>query len=246
MPATVSNFELDRFEVTVGRFRRFVSAYESFHPAPDQGAHPRIPNSGWQSTWNQDLPASEASFRSKLLCSQYTTWTEMPGSNEEKPVNCVTWFEANLFCIWDGGRLPTDAEWSYAAGGGDDRPYPWGSGIDHSRAVYGCGTAEVDTECGNSSPVAPVGSRSPRGNGAWGHSDLAGNVWEWILDGDLIQWTLDFPTPCVDCAGLATATRRARGAAFWGGQFSLNLVNSYASNPPNYRADLGFRCARSP
>src|SRR5581483_546740 len=98
------------------------------------------------------------------------------GPNEDKPINCLTWFEATLFCIWDGGRLPTDAEWSYAATGKEGRIlYPFGEAVDHSLAVYGCGVSEDGASCG-SDLIFPVGSRSPGGDGYWNHSDLAGNV----------------------------------------------------------------------
>lgn len=245
-PATVSDYRLDRFEVTVGRFRRFVAQYDDFRAAQGQGAHPRIANSGWQAVWSADVAESATALRSTLTCSTNATWTDSPGINEEKPMDCVSWFEAFLFCIWDGGRLPTDAEWSYAASPSDLRLHPWGDTIDHSRAVYGCGTSEDEGQCYNASYIAAVGSKSPLGDGVFGQSDLGGNVWEWELDGDALQWTIEFPVPCVDCARLATSARRARGGGFYNAATSLQIPAAYGSNPPNYRADLGFRCARDP
>jgi formylglycine-generating enzyme required for sulfatase activity len=127
-PATVSGFELDTFEVTVGRFRTFVAAgmgTQANPPAPGVGAHPKIANSGWQSGWNEHLPANAGALAS-LLTQSGGSWTTTPGLNERKPIVYVTWFVAFAFCAWDGARLPTRAELSYAAtGGSEQRVYPW-------------------------------------------------------------------------------------------------------------------------
>src|SRR6185503_5212427 len=100
-------------------------------------------------------------------------------------MNCVSWFEAFAFCAWDGGRLPTETEWNYAAAGGNEqRVYPWGANIDLTKASYDCAGDGSGTGTPNCmfSDMLPVGSRSPQGDGKWGQADLAGNVWEWTLD----------------------------------------------------------------
>ncbi|HEY2406444.1 MAG TPA: SUMF1/EgtB/PvdO family nonheme iron enzyme [Polyangiaceae bacterium] len=96
------------------------------------------------------------------------TWTDAPASNEQKPVNCVTWYESFAFCIWDSGCLPTEAEWGYVAAGGDENGlYPWGAAAPSSVRV--------------SATIVNVGS-VPTGAGRWTHQDLAGGVYEWMLD----------------------------------------------------------------
>ena len=131
-PATVSAFGLDTFEVTVGRFRAFVDAYPGLMPQPGDGANPHLPGSGWQAAWTAKLPPTQAALIAALQCPNaspsYVTWTNTPANNENTPVSCLTWYTAFAFCAWDAGRLPTLAEWDFAAvGGGEQRPYPWGS-----------------------------------------------------------------------------------------------------------------------
>lgn len=129
-PATVSTFRLDLFEVTVGRFRAFVEAgmgTQAAPPAAGAGAHPKIPESGWKSEWDQYLPANTAALTS-MIDGFGATWTSEPGANETKPIVQVPWLVAFAFCAWDGGRLPTRAEYNYAAvGGAQQRVYPWSS-----------------------------------------------------------------------------------------------------------------------
>jgi formylglycine-generating enzyme required for sulfatase activity len=151
--ATVSSFKLDKFEVTVGRFRAFVEAGEGTlakPPATGSAAHPKIANSGWNAEWNDAaknlFPSSKAALESALNGG---TWSATPGANEIRPITNVTWFLAFAFCGWDGGRLPTNAEWNYAAAGGSEqRLYPWeGTNIDDSYASYDCDYSGPDYNC---------------------------------------------------------------------------------------------------
>ncbi|HEY8039603.1 MAG TPA: SUMF1/EgtB/PvdO family nonheme iron enzyme, partial [Polyangiaceae bacterium] len=136
-PATVSDFKLDRFLVTVGRMRSFVTAVENgWQPAAGSGKHEHLnggggvnggTEGGWDPSWNAGLATDRAGWDQNLLCdSKYQTWTSDAGGNEQRPINCVEWQEAYAFCIWDGGFLPTEAEINYAAAGGNEqRVYPW-------------------------------------------------------------------------------------------------------------------------
>ncbi len=110
-----------------------------------------------------------------------TTWTSSPSGNENLPINCVSWFEGLAFCIWDGGFLPSETEWEYAAAGGSEqRTYPWGTTApDCAHANFVLDGASCS---GTSTHSNPVGSL-PVGDGVWEHSDLAGNVREWCLIG---------------------------------------------------------------
>lgn len=248
-PATLSTFVLDKYEVTVGRFRAFVAAgrgTQASPPTAGAGSHPNLAGSGWQSNWNANLTTDMAALVSAVKCSSgLQTWTDTPGVNENKPMNCVTWYEAMAFCIWDGGYLPTEAEWNYAAsGGGEQRVYPWSS--PPSSVTIDCKYTNymINNPSGSScvNGPNPVGSE-PMGDGRWGHSGIAGNVLEWTLDWD----SGPYPVPCNDCANLTSATVRV----FRGGSF-LDLAPSQrasargGSMPSSRFPDIGLRCARTP
>ena len=92
------------------------------------------------------------------------------------PVNCVDQSQAQSYCHFRGKRLPSEAEWEYAARGTDGRIYPWGEGQPES-----CEMAVVSGLC-PSTGTRPVGTRVPSSRSASGTFDMAGNVWEWVLD----------------------------------------------------------------
>jgi formylglycine-generating enzyme required for sulfatase activity len=241
-PATVSAYRLDRYEVTVGRFRTFLLQYDKWraagHPFDGEGANPSIAGTGWSSGWNALIPSKAALLGAAVKCGGQT-WTDGASSGDSLPINCVTWLEAIAFCTWDGGRLSTEAEWNYAAAGGSDqRVYPWSvpstsTLIDDSHAAY-CGG-----HC--TAPVRP-GSYSPAGDGKFGHADLAGNLAEWTFDP-----VGPYGNPCVDCVNIGPLdTRVVRGGSF--GDDSSQLLTSAASplGATSRSATVGIRCARAP
>ena len=258
-PATISGFRLDKYEVTVGRFRQFVAAWNNgsgYLPAVGTGKHIHLNGgnglnatgggfeSGWIAAYDQVDPTA-----ANLANAPYGgTWTSTPGANEQLPITNVNWFEAYAFCIWDGGFLPSDAEWEYAAAGGSEqREFAWGStapGSSTQYAIYDCNYPPgVNTNCVNGaevSDIAPVGT-APLGAGKWGQLDLTGNVQEWNLD-----WYATFVDPCVDCANVSTGTDRVnRGQGFDESEtMGLWVVVRNGNATPATRE--GFRCARTP
>jgi formylglycine-generating enzyme required for sulfatase activity len=241
-PATVSGFSLDKYEITVGRFRKFVVSYP-YVPAAGAGQHSKIPGSGWSSAFNSYLPATQASLLTALKCGTNATWTDSPGANENDPVNCLNWYMAFAFCASDGGRLPTDLEWNYAAAGGNEqRLYPWGNAAPSNNAAlaaYACYYSTPGTQC-TLDDVAPVGM-IVAGNGKWAHSDLAGNAAEWNLD-----FSGTYPATCVDCANIASGTLRVvRGGGYDSGAAAL-LTTAVAATTPTLATGHGARCARNP
>jgi formylglycine-generating enzyme required for sulfatase activity len=276
--ASVSAFRLDTYLVTVGRFRRFVGAVLlpdgslSWTPPPGSGKHTHLnggqglaaaPNvdagqayeSGWAATDNGFIQLTNSQLGS---CSPYSTWTNTAANRENLPINCVTWQEAYAFCIWDGGFLPSESEWEYAAAGGiEELEYPWGTaapgatcpGTGCEYAIYNCqypAGAGGSGGCTDVTNIAPVGTAT-LGEGRWGQLDLAGNLFEWTLD-----WYGSYVSPCADCAQLNSASsgsnphRALRGASFDNTLPGLLPPYRYDDIPFNRSRGYGFRCARIP
>jgi len=253
-PSTVSDFRLDKYEVTVGRFRKFVEAgmgTQATPPTDGSGQHANVPGSGWNAAWNGSLAPDKAALVAALKCdaATYNTWTDTAGGNENRPINCITWYEAMAFCIWDGGYLPTEAEWNYAAAGGNQqRAFPWSSppeslNLDAAHAAYydgsSCGLATQPACPG----VVDVGTK-PLGDGRFGQSDLAGNIWEPTLD----AYVYHYPSPCTDCANVKVTEDFH---VFRGGSARDTLVHLRTGRrdlfgPKDRARDLGVRCARAP
>lgn len=187
----VRAFHLDKFEATVGRFRAWVAAGQ---PAPAAGDVIHDDGEGHVLKWPKNAKIQDEKHLEGW--KRYDTWT---GGDDRRPKNNITWYTAAAFCRWDGGRLPTDLEWTRATRGGEeDRPYPWGSDTPSpEHAVYNC-LGDGDKAC-HIDDILAVGSK-PKGDGRWGHHDLAGSMFEWTMSPGRV-------------AG-ADASEKARGGGF--------------------------------
>jgi formylglycine-generating enzyme required for sulfatase activity len=238
-PAQVSAFVLDRYEVTVARFRAFVrsgTATRDRVPAPGVGEHPRLgAGSGWDPAWDALLDAKVADLERDLRCGSSATYSSDVNA-DALPIVCVTWYEAFAFCAWDGGRLPTLAEWGLAAAGVEQRAYPWGSDPD-PRRVISC----VAPDAGSTCAPAPVGSRSPDGDTPLGFADLAGNAREWLLDAANVTP----PLPCLDCAALGGDAHQTGGGSWATNDLAQLRTDGVQGRVAIERQpQIGFRCAR--
>lgn len=148
------------------------------------------------------------------------------------PVEQVTWFEANAFCRRRGARLPTEAEWEYAARGPDGASFPWGEtppAADQVIAASVRGTASVGIR---------------RRGASWvGALDLAGNVWEWT-NSIYLSYPYDLANEARSTA-TNQETRSLRGGAWDVPNAALQIAARYGWRPNNWGNFLGFRCARS-
>lgn len=230
-PAEISPFYLDKFEVTVGRMKPFVEAYANVDLKAGDGKSAHIPDDiGW--SLGYELPADAHALTDIFKCAS-PTWSDQE-ENIRLPLNCVPFNVAYAFCIWDRGRLPTEAEWNFAAAGGaEQRSYPWGSlEVTPDHGYFFAEDHDLPTSVG----------LSPNGDGRWGHADLSGNVSEWVLD----YFYEDYPPQiCKDCLAAAPSSSRT----FRGGAYTTTADNQfveYRGGETQPFPSIGFRCARDP
>ena len=160
------------------------------------------------------------------------TWGE--AGKEDHPVNCIDWEQARGFCSWAGGRLPSEAEWEYAASGGEGRKFPWG------QAEATCDRAVMGGCPGNTQSVCS----KPAGASKHGICDLAGNVWEWVEDGYHDSYT-GAPQDGTAWTQSSDSDRVDRGGSWRGPAANLRAANRFRNDPGNRNDNLGARCVRS-
>jgi formylglycine-generating enzyme required for sulfatase activity len=235
---TISPYCVDLHEVTVADYRACSTS----------GECKRAPT---EVSWKGISRAERTAF--SKLCN---------GSRADRadhPVNCVDWDMASAYCTWQEKRLPTEAEWEFAARGSDGRRYPWGDEAPDPERLNACGRECVDWGAQNGVEMAirgkgmyagrdgfvgtaPVGS-FVHGQSRFGILDLAGNVWEWTSD-----WEGKYsPQPSVDPAGPPNGAHRiVRGGGFNGVMPAwVRSTQRYGDDPSARSHAYGFRCARS-
>ncbi|MDT8912527.1 formylglycine-generating enzyme family protein [Amycolatopsis sp. PS_44_ISF1] len=232
---TVAPFAIDPRTVTNERFAAFADAtgyrtdaeefgwayvFAKFLPGPLRKSSPRPASAPW---W---CGVSGASWRRP----------EGPGSSVAgragHPVVQVSWNDAAAYCAWVGLRLPSEAEWEYAARGGlDQARYPWGDELTpdgrHRCNIWQGRFPVRDTAEDGYSGTAPAGAFEPNGFGLY---NVAGNVWEW----------------CADPFAPASGHRSMRGGSYLCHESYCNRyrVAARTSNSPDTSSgNTGFRCA---
>jgi formylglycine-generating enzyme required for sulfatase activity len=230
---TLSEYCIDKTEVTVAAYRACVQAghCRAGHATAQWGGQERSKQGSRFCNWGKD-------------------------GLDQHPMNCVDWNQAAAYCAWTGGRLPTEAEWEFAARGEDGRKYPWGDQGPDSTRVNACGgecVAMAQTQLGELwvetykgddgwTATAPVGS-FPKGGSPLGVLDMAGNVWEWT-DDSYGRYT---SAPATDPHPTSTdaSPRVCRGGG-WGNFLSPRVLATQRQwqLPVTRVGDLGFRCVR--
>jgi formylglycine-generating enzyme required for sulfatase activity len=234
-PVALAPFLLDRYEVTVGRYRQALR--DGF--VPPHYAEP-IPNDG--PLFTSVDPRTSCSF------SGDASGPAAGVDRERLPLSCIGWYGAQALCRFLGGDLPSHAEWEYAAavaGRPARTEFAWGDQQpDCSRAVYGRGAGA----CGGDGP-APVDALP------WAAGDvtplgvvgMGGNVAEWTQDSfrgyaDACWWS--HPLHGVGCQETLAPERSMRGSD-WGEPSSTLLASDTVGQPPSYPlGTFGLRCRR--
>ena len=224
----LNGFWLDKSEVSVAHFRRFVAA---------TGYKTEVEKDGWSwvftgNTWEEVVGANWA----------YPRGTEVPAPDNH-PVAHIKWPDAVAYCSWSGGRLPTEAEWEYAARGPQGYEFPWGNTFDGRRLNFcdkNCPLSWSDQSVNDGYRyTAPVGS-FPDGASWVGALDLAGNVWEWVAD-----WYGPYSAERkVNPTGPTSGEYKVLRGGSW--DLGIDFVRSFtrARDVPSSKSDsVGFRCA---
>jgi formylglycine-generating enzyme required for sulfatase activity len=179
------------------------------------------------------------------VCEKPAGWTDREMPELDLPVVNVSWFDAETYCKWAGARMPTEAQWEYAARGPESRVFPWGDEFDRTRLNYcnaGCESPYAFREFSDGyGGVAPVGS-FPTGNSWCGAWDMAGNVWEWVADwyaGDYYAHA-----PVQNPTGPSSGEYRVlRGGSLSDVPYAVRSSHRYGYLPDSDDRAVGFRCA---
>jgi len=225
----LAGFSIARTETTVGQFRRFAQAAGAGTLAEREGGG-SVYEAGWvrKPGWTWATPFGP----------------QGPAADDEPAVH-LTWHEAQAFCRWAGGRLPTDAEWVSAAyteqraappagfARGRTYPYPTGESAVGAQCLGDCGDAARERAIRHGAALsrghghARAGASPPGVNGL---HDMGGNAWEWV----------DEPA-----GATGNSERRTRGGSWWYGAAQMRADHLQGKPANTAVVYIGFRCARS-
>ena len=230
----VAPYCIDEFEVSVDRYKA----------CSDAG---RCKRAGITNQWDDIGEKERKAF--DPLCN-----VRDPVGRANHPINCVDWEMADKFCHEQAGRLPTEAEWEFAARGPDGRRYPWGDEEPAAGYLNACGRECVawgakngieeksmyDADDGFPN-TAPVGS-FPKGASRYGVQDVVGNVWEWVADWYGAYGKEEQTEP----KGPSTGDEKVIRGGAWNGSYAswVRPTFRYKDRPAKRSYGIGFRCAK--
>jgi sulfatase modifying factor 1 len=245
---TLTGFAIDQFTVTNASFAEFVDATGHVSDAEQYE---------WSFVFSgllpDDVPDTSAVIGAEWWRQVYgADWRHPEGPESsidhrmDHPVVHVSWNDAQAYCAWTNTRLPTEAEWEYAARAGRRTPFPWGAelepGGEHRMNVFQGAFPSHDTGADGFVGTAPVDVFEPN---AFGLYNTTGNVWEWCADWFDTHYYAH--SPARDPRGPATGERRVqRGGSYLCHLSYCRRYRTSARNgaePASSTGNLGFRVA---
>jgi formylglycine-generating enzyme required for sulfatase activity len=241
---TLDPYCLDLREVTAKQYKE----------CSDAGGCKRLPP---RSSWHSSASPAEQAAKEEAF-SAFCNFGV--AGREDHPMNCISWADAQNYCNERGARLPTEAEWEFAARGSDGRSFPWGDTPPDHTVMNACGeectrwheenelrpSPQMYDQDDGFPGTAPVGT-FPKGRTMFGMDDMVGNVFEWTED-----WFAVYDPPekgaLPNPSGPETGDKRVvRGGAFNGGfVLWVNPAFRYGMNPTDHSHGVGMRCALTP
>lgn len=223
----VAEFYIDKYEVNVAQYAVFLS---------ELGGYEELCG-----TFDCALPRTRAGFTSYLLeegeGEEPRRYLALEGY-ENYPVNHISWYGAAGYCQWAGGRLPSEAEWEYAARGTDGRIYPWGDQRPNLFLAVFNSSSFADLK-----PVDAL----PDGASPFGALAMAGSMWEWVGDWYSPDYYGESPVdnPTGPPAG---SEKSARGGSWPNNNLAdrVRSANRFHAPPDYVSSAVGFRCAMTP
>jgi formylglycine-generating enzyme required for sulfatase activity/serine/threonine protein kinase len=232
---TLAPYCIDTFEVTT----------EEYKACSDRGECKRA---GITNEWDGIADVDRKVF--DPLCN-----VREPNGRGKHPINCVDWEMAAQFCKAQHKRLPSEAEWEFAARGSDGRKYPWGDEEPGPTLLNACGKECMAWGKKNSveeramfsaddgwATTSPVGSY-PNGASRYGVQDVVGNVWEWVSD----YYATYSKEDAVDPAGPNAGEEHVIRGGAWNGGFAswVRPTFRYKDVGSKRSYGIGFRCAKT-
>ena len=209
-------YYIDKYEVTNGQYYQF-----------------------WLADGGEKSKHTPASYGSAYSIGD---WPEVEKTKPNYPVVGVSWFDAQAYCQWAKKRLPTEAEWEKAARGTDGRTWPWGNDFNKNIDDKNKHSNRWDGDDGYDNTIAPVGAY-PTGVSAYGIYDMAGNVWEWVVD----WYDKDYygKSPQNNPKGPDRGKLRVVRGGSWRNRENIQrCANRYYCYPGIWGNTLGFRCVK--